>query len=76
MFDEYFFHFPKDCWKQILPTLIIVRVPSIEIQVFFAHHRPERGRHTRHRDILQGKFSNRIRGRRGRVSFLLEPSTN
>ena len=35
----------------------------------------------RHRDILQGKvsqgkFSNWIRGRRGRVSFLLEPSTN
>ena len=35
----------------------------------------------RHRDILQGKFSqgnfsNWIRGRQGWVSFLLEPSTN
>ena len=29
-----------------------------------------------HRDILQGKSSNWIRGRRGRVSFLSEPSTN
>ena len=36
---------------------------------------------TGHRDIFQakvsqGKFSNWIRGRRGRVSFLFEPSTN
>ena len=36
---------------------------------------------SRHRDIFQGrvsqgKFSNWTHGRRGRVSFLLEPSTN